>query len=180
MIYDVKKLHEQLQPGDVFVVHGRHLLSRIIRIVLDSHWNHATLYLGKGEFIEADHTGVHIKSINTYATKETEIYRHTRATKKQRDELVAYARTKVGKRYDHFQIIQLFFYLIFGIRGNARSIGSKNQYICSEVVAEAYAAVGLRCYKHYSPTQISPADFTHSDQFKLCIQKRAKGILILS
>lgn len=180
MIYDITKLHKQLQPGDIFVVHGRYLLSRIIRIVLDSHWNHATLYLGNGEFIEANNKGVEIKSIDSYASKDIELYRHVSATKKQREKITAYARTKVGKHYDYFQIIQLFFYFIFGIRGNARSIGSKNRYICSELVAESYAATGLKCYKNYSPTQISPADFTQSDQFKLCVQRKGKGIIVLS
>ena len=177
MFYNISSLKKQLKPGDVFVVHGSHLLSRIIRIVLDSHWNHATMYLGNGKYIEANNKGVEIKPLDKYKVKDIEVYRHNKMSDLKRKIIVSYAMQEVGKHYDIFQLIQLFFYFIFGIRGKAREIGSKNRYICSELVAEAYHKTGLRVYKNYNPTQISPADFTASDQFRLCVQ--GKNVLLL-
>lgn len=177
MLYNIQKLKKKLKPGDVFLVHGTHLISRIIRIVTDSHWNHATIYIGNGKFIEANERGVTTRDIAVYKQKDIEIYRHVKATDHHRKLMVSHAMQKTGKQYDFFQLLQLFFYVLFGIRGNAREIGSKNRYICSELVAEAYQATGLKVYKTYNPTQISPNDFTESDQFKLCVQR--KNVLML-
>ena len=177
MMYDIRQLKKQLQPGDVFVVHGKHLISRIIRIVTDSHWNHATMYIGKGKYIEANNEGVEIKSLEEYKDKNFEIYRHTRTSRKQQKKIVDHAKKEVGKVYDLFQIIQLFFYFLFGIRGNAREIGTKNKYICSELVAESYNVAGLPIYKDYHATQISPGDFQQSEYFRLCVQKKNIALL---
>ena len=177
MFYNIRQLKKQLKPGDVFVVHGNHLLSRIIRIVLDSHWNHATMYLGNGKCIETNNKGVEIRPLDKYKVKDIEVYRHNKISNLQRKMMVSHAMQELGKRYDILQLVQLFFYFMFGIRGNAREIGSKNKYICSELVAESYHKTGLKVYKNYNPTQISPADFTASDQFKLCVQ--GKNVLLL-
>ncbi len=172
MFYDIQELKKQLKPADVFVVHGNHLISRIIRVVLDSHWNHATMYIGNGKYIESNNKGVEIKSLDKYKSKDIEIYRHKKISDLDRKRIVSHAMQEVGKRYDFLQIIQLLFYFVFGIRGNAREIGSKNRYICSELVAESYKTAGLKVYKNYNPTQISPADFSESDQFRLCVQRK--------
>ena len=172
MIYDIQKLKKQLQPGDVFVVHGRHLISRIIRIVTDSPWNHATMYLGKGKYIEANNKGVEIKSVEEYKDKTFEIYRHAKISKKQQQTIIEHAHSEVGKGYDVLQLLQLFLYFLFGVRGNAREIGTRNKYICSELVAESYARAGLSVYKNYHATQMSPGDFPQSEYFRLCVQKR--------
>ena len=177
MFYDITSLKTQLRPGDVFVVHGRHLISRMIRIVTDSHWNHATMYSGKGKYIQADNHGVETKSIEDYGGKDIEIYRHKSITNQQGKKIVHAAMQKIGKKYDFYHLVQLFWYFLFGIRGNARRIGSKNKYICSELVADAYVQAGLKVYKNYNPTQISPADFPESDQFRLCVQR--KNVLML-
>ena len=177
MLYNIQQLKRQLQPGDVFLVHGNHLASRIIRIVTDSHWNHATLYIGDGKFIEANTHGVEIRPISAYHGKQIEIYRHHKITEKHRKKIIDHVLQKKGEAYDFFQIAQLFFYYLFGIRGNAREIGTTNRYICSELVAEAYKVSGLEVYKHYNPTQISPADFCNSPLFRLCVQ--GKGTIVL-
>ena len=170
-------LKRQLKSGDIFVVHGRHLISRIIRIVTDSHWNHATMYIGKGKYIEANNEGVEIKNIEEYGEKDIEVYRYKNITKQQQKIIITHALSEKGKKYDVMQLIQLFIYFLFGIRGNAREIGTKNKYLCSELVAESYLAAGLRVYKNYHSTQISPGDFPCSEHFQLCVQR--KNVLVL-
>lgn len=177
MLYDIQKLKKQLRPGDVFVVHGKHLISRIIRIVTDSYWNHATMYVGNGKYIEANNKGVEIKTLEEYKDKTFEIYRHIKISKQQQQKIIEHAQSEIGKGYDVLQLIQLFLYVLFGIRGNARQIGTKNKYVCSELVAESYASVGLPIYKGYHATQISPGDFPQSEYFRLCVQKRSIMLL---
>jgi uncharacterized protein YycO len=172
VLYDIVALKKQLKPGDVFVVHGRHLISRMIRIVTDSHWNHATMYVGKGRFIEANNKAVETRPLEEYEGKEIEIYRHKKATAYHQKKIVEAAMQKRGKGYDFFHLVQFFWLFVTGRRGNARQLGSKNKYICSELVASSYAEAGLKVYKNYNPTQISPADFPESDQFRLCVQQR--------
>ena len=177
MRYNIPDLKKQLKPGDVFLVHGTHVMSRIIRVVTDSHWNHATMYVGNGNFIEANNYGVKARSVDAYKEKDIEVYRHKKIMGWQRKRIVAHALSKIGRGYDFFQILQLFFYYLFGFRGNAREIGRGNKYICSELVAESYIKSGLQVYKKYNASQISPGDFPQSEHFVLCVQR--KGVLFL-
>lgn len=50
---DFKRLSYEIRPGDVILVAGRSRVSEVIKIVTQSHWSHAALYIGRLHDIES-------------------------------------------------------------------------------------------------------------------------------
>ena len=44
---NLEKLYKIIQPGDVVLVEGRSEMSRIIKLLTNSHWSHVAMYVGK-------------------------------------------------------------------------------------------------------------------------------------
>lgn len=57
--YDYNRLKYEIRPGDVLLFQGRSRISNVIRIITQSTWTHAALYIGRFHDIE-DH---HLKKI---------------------------------------------------------------------------------------------------------------------
>ncbi len=165
-IYNIEELKKILKPGDVINVHGDSLISKIIRVITQSYWNHSVMYIGDGKIIGANARYVEIEDLNKYKNHEIRIYRHKYAKKADLDKIVAMAMGYEGRKYDYWQLLYLGWLFITGKRGNAREIGSKNRFICSELVAKPYYTFGYPVIKKYDYTQISPADFDLSKNFK--------------
>ena len=148
------------QPCDIILSHGHYKISKIIRQVTHSYWNHAGLYIGNNKVIEARMLGV-VESGFRYKGKDTLILR-AELTPMQRVAIVKYALSQLGKRYDYFQLLSLLFLWLFK-RGRVQN--SKNHFICSELVASAFydADISL-CNK---PIElITPADLEKSKLLK--------------
>ena len=160
--YDKKQLEELLVPGDIVLVHGKHLLSAVIRIITQSHWNHAVLYIGDGNFIESRKGGVQITMIDDFVKKDIGVYRHKTATKEQLDMVCVNALSKQGSGYDVAGLFGIAWLLFTFQRGTARDLGSKNKYLCSELVASAYKEAGIPLTR-FSPSQTSPSDIDLSN-----------------
>ena len=127
------------KKADIILSHGDYLVSRMIRDVTGSYWNHAGIYVGKGRIVEARMLGVCVSQFVDKGEK-TRIISHD-ITALQRDKIVSYALSQVGKRYDYTQLLSLFFLWLFK-RGKVHN--SDNHFICSELVAIAYLDAGIR------------------------------------
>jgi hypothetical protein len=44
---DFNRLKYELRPGDVILIEGRSRISKVIRLITQSPWTHAALYIGK-------------------------------------------------------------------------------------------------------------------------------------
>jgi len=50
---DFKRLSYEIRPGDVILIAGRSRVSEVIKIITQSHWSHAALYIGRLHDIES-------------------------------------------------------------------------------------------------------------------------------
>jgi len=127
------------KPGDIILSHGPYLISKIIRKVTHSYWNHAGIYIGHGKQIEARKFGV-VQSSYVDKGEYTKVI-SKKLSKVQREKIVEYAKQQIGKKYDYMQLVSLFFIWLFHI-GQVKNV--KNHFICSELVAEAYTKAGIK------------------------------------
>lgn len=165
MQYSLQKLQKLLKPGDVILVHGNHVVSKIIRIITQSYWNHAVMYIGKNQVIQSDKGGVVLTLLAEFTKKDIAIYRHKKANAEKIKKVLQRVMKKKGSGYDISGLIQLGLLLFAGMRGNIRQIGVKNQYICSELVADAYQYAGIPLTK-YPPDLTSPSDIDISSYLR--------------
>jgi|TARA_B100001971_G_C18066420_1_gene470725 uncharacterized protein YycO len=164
--YDIDTLKKSLEKADVILSHGDSILSWIIRIVTQSYWNHSSMYIGDEKFIEADGNGVIIKNISKLSNRDIRIYRYKKATKNVLDKIINEAKSYNGKKYDIFAILELFWLFIVGKRGDPRRIGSKNRFICSEIISQPYYKFGYPVIEKYDYDEVTPSDFDISKNFR--------------
>lgn len=87
-----------MQAGDIIFVRGDDLLDELIEWAEDGVYSHVALYVGDGFVIEA--TGgnrIKLARLSSYASYDVG---SVSMTDQQREDLIAYAMTQQGKRYD--------------------------------------------------------------------------------
>lgn len=137
---DFKRLSEELQPGDVVLVEGRTRVSGIIKLITQSAWTHAALYIGRLHDIEdrtlrnlavqhyqRDHSeqllleavigqGTRISPLSRYANDHLRICRPHGLSRGDAQEVIGYAIRRLGSDYDVRQLLDLArFFLPWGI-----------------------------------------------------------------
>ena len=182
---DLDALRQCLQRADVVLVEGNTKFSTAIKYLSQSTWSHAMLYIGNGEFIEADVSkGIirsDIRELNGYHTR---ICRPIGLTQDDIDAVCYHAVSKLGGTYDLRNVFDLIRYLVpvlpFPARHRRKLLafgsGDPTKAVCSTLVAEAFENVNypilpklgraMRLQKrHY--TLITPRDFDVSPYFKV-------------
>lgn len=128
------------RPGDYGVVSSNGFFAKLIRLGTVSRWNHAFIYIGDGKIVEANPTGVAISDLAKY--DKVAWNQHELLSDTNRYAITSYAQSTVGRPYNFGIIIMLAFRAI-GVKIFPRSIinylAKHDGYICSELVAEAYA-----------------------------------------
>lgn len=137
---DFKRLSEELQPGDVVLVEGRTRVGGIIKLITQSAWTHAALYIGRLHDIEdralrnlvvqhyqRDHSeqlllealigeGTRISPLSRYANDHLRICRPHGLSRGDAQRVVGYAIRRLGSGYDVRQLLDLArFFLPWGI-----------------------------------------------------------------
>ncbi len=155
---DPAALAAALRPGDVLLVDGKSRMSGIIKTLTQSSWSHAALYVGPrpelgmsdghaAELIEADvNHGVRALPLAEYAHLHTRICRPLGLTETEREAVIDYAIARLGLHYDMKHIVDLARRLLpLGQRRTAAILGSNDprRVICSSLLAQAFASVGL-------------------------------------
>ena len=137
---DFKHLSEELQPGDVVLVEGRTRVGGIIKLITQSAWTHAALYLGRLHDIEdrtlrnlvvqhyqRDHSeqlllealigqGTRISPLTRYANDHLRICRPHGLSRGDAQQVIGYAIRRLGSDYDVRQLLDLArFFLPWGI-----------------------------------------------------------------
>ena len=148
-------LADALSPGDVLLVDGITRISTAIKYLTQSTWSHAALYIGDDgaqahQFIEADLVeGVRQVGLDTFAGRHCRICRPMGLSPEEIDALVAFARQRLGNRYDLRNVIDLARYLLpmppLPVRWRRRMIalgsGDPTRAICSTLIAECFHSV---------------------------------------
>ena len=158
---DLARYAACLRAADVLLVEGDTRLSVAIKYLTQSTWSHAALYVGPeaglhddaGEplvFIEADvAAGVRARGMDAYRGLHCRICRPVGLTGVERRQVVDYAISRLGHRYDLKNVIDLARYLLptppvpVGWRRRMLHLGSGDptRAICSTLIAQCFDAV---------------------------------------
>lgn len=132
-------------PGDFGVVKTNGIIGRLIRVGTTSRWNHAFIYIGGGQIVEANPTGVEISPVTKYSSIAWN--RHEELSDELRASIVALVKDEVGKPYAFVDIAALVL-RILGLRFVSdnwlwRKLASKKSWFCSELVSGCYRKAGI-------------------------------------
>lgn len=139
----------RLRPGDIILTGGHSKLSLAVRKALGGEISHALLYLQSCSVMDSTIHGVRASNTQRmfFHDDETVVVLHPRSTPtgEQIAELIAYARSQNGTRYD-----------AWGAARSRKGTGPRagNRQFCSRLVARAYAAAGILL--HEEPDYCSP------------------------
>lgn len=156
-----EQLAATLRKGDVLLVEGSSRFSVAVKYLTQSTWSHAALCIGDalgtprdGEapriLLEADvNEGVQAVPLSLYAEQHTRICRPVGLSPQEIDDVVAYALSRLGHRYDLKNIVDLLRYLIqtppVPVRWRRRMLalgsGDPTRAICSSLVAQAFQSI---------------------------------------
>ena len=130
--------------GDYAVIKTNGFFGGLIRLGTFSRWNHAVIYVGNGQAVSADPSGV--KKEPTTVWSNIAWNQHETLDDNQRMMIVNAALEAVGKPYDFFTIIDIAL-RILGLKiftkGLLNRLSQNKGYICSELVAECYRKGGI-------------------------------------
>ena len=123
-------------------------MSKLISRITNSEYSHVGIIVGYNEetqvatVIESDRfVETRVNSI-VLSDDLHVVFSVGDMTDETRDNVVEYAFRSVGKKYDYFQIIGLFFSLLFK-RNRFAYFNSANKLICSELIDMAYLSSGV-------------------------------------
>ncbi len=129
-----------VQPniGDFFVVRTTGIAARCIQVGTWSKWNHAGIYIGNNQIIEATPHGVQINYLYKY--NHDEIMWSTGIeppfTEAEAEELVKFLKTFVGDPYGFWSIVGIGFKCLgISLLPAIRRAENEKQVICSQLVA---------------------------------------------
>ena len=143
-----------LQAGDILLVEGNTRISTAIKYLTQSSWSHACLYIGGGaeasdvaNLLEADlNHGVRLVNLDHYANFNIRICRPLDLSRDDTERLIAFAKSKLGHRYDLRNVFDLIRYLIQkpavpkryrrAMIGLGR--GEPTRAICSTLITESF------------------------------------------
>lgn len=154
-------------PGDFAVVEIDSLPGRAIRF---GQWlngdgfvnyEHAVLYLGYGQILEAQPGGAVISPLNRYApSKMLWSSNKISLAASERVALVDYGKMMVGTPYsaaDYFSIAAARFHI--RLPGLKKYVADSNHMICSQLVDYVYQKAGINLFKDGRwPGDVTPAD----------------------
>ena len=147
--------------GDYGVVRSNGIFARLIQIGTVSRWNHAFIYVGNGQIVEANPRGVALSPATKYKTIAWN--RHEDLDTKERYIIVEHAMAQVGKPYNFFVIANLALRILgLKVLANTKLLYKMAQgegYICSELAAECYKVAGADLFTK-APDLVTPGDLT--------------------
>lgn len=162
-------LMQVIRPGDVLLIEGRRRISFVVQKITSSPWSHVTLYIGKGQIIEAEDHGVVLSPLMKYAEHNIRLCVARGVDPAARELVVEHAKESLGRSYDVANIRNLLLSYLASQRNQRVFLGNLEecQEMCSGLIARAFEAVGHPVIpnRHYS--QIVPRDFDLSPNFDI-------------
>ena len=169
-----EKLAGTLLPGDVVLVEGNTRISVAIKYLTQSTWSHAALYVGDAldapsdteeprVFIEVDvREGVRAVPLSRYADLHTRICRPVGLAPDDLHEVITFATSRIGQRYDLKNVFDLARYLFptppIPARWRRQMIalgsGDPTRAICSTLIAQAFESVRYPILPLYVPRRL--------------------------
>lgn len=209
---DFERILYEARPGDVLLIEGRSRVSDIIRSITNSSWSHSILYLGQLHDIEdpklrnivstyvqapADAhliiegimgKGATVNLLSYYKNDHIRLCRPKGLSRKDAQNVIAYAIRCLGKSYDARQILDLARFLLpwtimprhFRSQLFEFQAEESTKTVCSTMIAEAFASVdfpilpliqqnaenGIELIAR-NPKLYTPRDFDYSPYFEI-------------
>jgi uncharacterized protein YycO len=125
------------------------------------HWDHAGVYLGDGQIVEAEPGGARLAGLDEYAGRPVAWSTgYVELTEAQRAVIVGAARSFIGVPYsaaDYFALALWHFRL--RIPWAKHVMASRASMICSQLTDAAYQAAGVHLFTDgREPGDVTPAD----------------------
>lgn len=157
----------QPQPGDFAVTTVRGQVGFLISLgewlngSRFGHWDHAFIYVGDGQLVEAEPGGARLAGLDEYADRPLAWSTgHVELTDTQRTAIVAAARGYIGTGYsaaDYFAIAAHRFRL--PVPWLRRFVASSKHLICSALVDKVYQDAGVQLFRDSRwDGYVTPAD----------------------
>jgi cell wall-associated NlpC family hydrolase len=149
------------QLGDYGVLKTGGWIGSLIRLGTRSRWNHAVVYIGEGNLVEANPTGIEIHPVTKYPLIAWN--RHEdELTDDTRNKIVDEALRLVGGFYG-FADIAVLVLRILGLRLLANTtlldrLAEKEGFICSELVSHCYREAGFVVIPNMEDHLVTPGD----------------------
>lgn len=146
-----------MKAGDIVFVHGKGIVSWLIRKVSKGEYNHCAIAISDQLVFESEwNSGVRIRNINAYKKKGAEIkVIPMEVTEKQVNHLYQICNSYVSaKFYDWKQITKLFFKYTLHI--NFKWKNTRQKVICSELCAMVMLDTGM--VNDYNIIDFSPQE----------------------
>lgn len=169
---------EKLKPGDIILTFKRGslfsgliwLVSRLGRreLALNPRLSHCIIYLGGGLISDSALAGgVTIKNVRAYARAYDLRLARYRGGGLDKKKLVRYCTDNAGIiKYAYLQIVAIAFKRVFLRRDVKKDLDNKAMH-CSEFVASAFLAQGIRLVDRKRPFMVSPLDIYSSPQVRI-------------
>ncbi|MGI9250568.1 MAG: YiiX/YebB-like N1pC/P60 family cysteine hydrolase [Pseudohongiellaceae bacterium] len=196
-----------IRTADIVLVEGNTRISTAIKYLTQSSWSHACLYVGQdgepptvGNLLEADlNAGVRLVSLKHYEGFNLRLCRPVGLTDEEKQQLVAFATSRLGHQYDLRNVFDLVRYLIQkpAVPNRYRRVmlglgsGEPTRAICSTLIAESFQAVDYPILPHRTGeigrdgevpqyyrrhfTHFTPRDFDLSPYFHVVKPTLEKG-----
>lgn len=171
-------LKESIKPGDIILTFKRgSLFSGLIWLVSKlgrreyarkPRLSHCIIYLGGGLISDSSLAGgVTIKNVRAYARRYDLRLARYRGKGLDKKKLVRYCTDSAGIiKYAYFQIVAIAFKRVFLRRDVKKDLDNKAMH-CSEFVASAFLAQGIRLVEGKRPFMVSPLDIYSSPKVKI-------------
>jgi cell wall-associated NlpC family hydrolase len=135
---------KDLKPGDIILNTTEGFVSETIRFFSNSSYNHAAIYIGNGEVVEAVGHGVQRIKLTDFLKDDhiirSMVLRNNNLTDSQRGAIADFAIKQVGKPYSVGGVIGQG----LNLKPNNAGEFDRKDYYCSQLVAAAYSSAGAR------------------------------------
>lgn len=157
----------QPQPGDFAVTTVRGQVGFLISLgewlngSRFGHWDHAFVYVGDGQLVEAEPGGARLAGLDEYQSRPVAWSTgHIELTGEQRTAVVAAARSFIGVPYSAADYVALaLWHFHLRIPWARRVMASRASMICSELCDFAFEAAGVHLFADgRAPGDVTPAD----------------------
>lgn len=155
----------------VFFRHTDNFISKAIALLTSSEFTHVGLITSvdgenKGTIIEADRFIKTRRREFEFDPSLHALYRVPNLTDRQKRDIVSFALTMEGARYDYLQVIGFFIRLVFKL--NIGNLFNRSNYlICSELIDKAYYTSGVPRNSVLDIGDVLPNDLLNNYDFRL-------------
>jgi len=135
---------------------GNSWVSRTIKKLTKSEYNHVGIYVGKGYILEALIKGVKLTNVlNPDKYKGIDRYRLKSEINIPHKKIIEVSEKYLGRKYSKYDLVKIWLYIKTGIMFKRAT----KKLICSETVSRVYRDLGYDLFPGKNLDYVTPEDF---------------------